>query len=331
MVGAVPHARRRDRLLGVGSAGRSATLKRQKSISSQAASISAWIAVFDWPSMVAAFRVARHGPASRSAALRKIAARSSKDSARQPGRGGLGRVDGGPGVVVRSRCAACPSTWWRLCGWTTSIGSPAAEPLLAADGHGQLDAARSAIRLSVRLELGALGAARGVLPDRLVDRRGNLGDGVHGTSWCHAVRTWQPQASRLRRAGRAPAAAYQPSSWSSTASTTKRGVVVAGVGRAAGRPPPGVRRQRRRRRRPGRTRPGASGTGPASRTAARSSSGAGRAGGVGHLGRQHDPAGRRRRRASSRSEARAAAAAAAYSSSSRSPSTYHSRSAGVTA
>ena len=31
-----------------------ATLNRQKSMSSQAASISAWIAVFDWPSIVAA-------------------------------------------------------------------------------------------------------------------------------------------------------------------------------------------------------------------------------------------------------------------------------------
>jgi hypothetical protein len=60
-------------------------LKRQKSISSHAESISAWIAVFDWPSIVAAFRVERHGPASRSAALSKIAARSSNDIARQPG------------------------------------------------------------------------------------------------------------------------------------------------------------------------------------------------------------------------------------------------------
>ena len=54
-----------------------ATLKRKKSISSQAASISAWWAVFDWPSIVAAFSVSRHGPASSSAARRKTAARSS--------------------------------------------------------------------------------------------------------------------------------------------------------------------------------------------------------------------------------------------------------------
>ena len=53
------------------------TLKRRKSISSQAASISAWCAVFDWPSIVAASSVSRHGPASRSAARRNTDARSS--------------------------------------------------------------------------------------------------------------------------------------------------------------------------------------------------------------------------------------------------------------
>ena len=61
------------------------TLNRQKSISSQAASISAWYTDLDWPAIVAALIVARHAPLSRSAALRKIAARSSKDIARHPG------------------------------------------------------------------------------------------------------------------------------------------------------------------------------------------------------------------------------------------------------
>lgn len=61
------------------------TLKRQKSISSQGASISACCAVLDWPSMVEAAMVSRQGPDSSSAALRMIAARSSKDSARQAG------------------------------------------------------------------------------------------------------------------------------------------------------------------------------------------------------------------------------------------------------
>ncbi len=61
------------------------TLKRRKSISSQAESISAWYEVLLCPSMVAAFRVARHGPASISAARRKMRARSSKGIAAQPG------------------------------------------------------------------------------------------------------------------------------------------------------------------------------------------------------------------------------------------------------
>ncbi len=46
-------------------------------MSSAAESISAWKAVFDWPSMVAALSVARHVVASSSAARRKTAARSS--------------------------------------------------------------------------------------------------------------------------------------------------------------------------------------------------------------------------------------------------------------
>ncbi len=54
-----------------------ATLKRQKSASSHAASISAWMAVLDWPSIVTALIVDRHGPVSRSAARSRIAARSS--------------------------------------------------------------------------------------------------------------------------------------------------------------------------------------------------------------------------------------------------------------
>ena len=61
------------------------TLNRQKSISSQAASISAWYTDLDWPAIVVALIVARHGPLSRSAALSRIAARSSKDIARQSG------------------------------------------------------------------------------------------------------------------------------------------------------------------------------------------------------------------------------------------------------
>ena len=69
------------------------TLKRQKSISSQAASISAWCAVFDWPSIVAAMSVERHGPESSSAARRKTAARSSHGVRAQSWRASRGRGD----------------------------------------------------------------------------------------------------------------------------------------------------------------------------------------------------------------------------------------------
>src|SRR5438132_149663 len=55
---------------------RYSALKRRKSTTSQAASISAWCAVFDWPSIVAALSVDRHGPDSSSAARRKTATRS---------------------------------------------------------------------------------------------------------------------------------------------------------------------------------------------------------------------------------------------------------------
>jgi len=60
-------------------------LKRQKSTSSQGVSISACWTVFDCPSIVEAAIVSRQGPARSSAARRMIAARSSKDIARQAG------------------------------------------------------------------------------------------------------------------------------------------------------------------------------------------------------------------------------------------------------
>ena len=59
------------------------TLKRQKSTSSQAESISAWWTVLLWPSIVAALIVSRQGPASSAAARRRTAARSWKGVAAQ--------------------------------------------------------------------------------------------------------------------------------------------------------------------------------------------------------------------------------------------------------
>src|SRR5215831_18680403 len=99
------------------------TLNRQKSISSQAASISAWYTDLDWPAIVAALIVARHGPLSSSAALSRIAARSSKDIARQPGAAAAAAP-----IASATSCSVAlrmvPSTCRKLCGATTSIGSP---------------------------------------------------------------------------------------------------------------------------------------------------------------------------------------------------------------
>jgi hypothetical protein len=100
-------------------------LNRQKSISSQGASISACCTVLDWPSMVEAAIVSRQGPESSSAALRKTAARSSKARARHAG-----------AAASAASMASRPSwrvAWalvprrdpWR-CGWTTSKRSPPA-------------------------------------------------------------------------------------------------------------------------------------------------------------------------------------------------------------
>src|SRR3954468_409585 len=75
------------------------TLKRKKSIASHAESISAWCAVFDWPSIVAAFSVSRHGPDSSSAARSSTAARSSHGQRDQS-------------------CHACPAASIACCTWS---------------------------------------------------------------------------------------------------------------------------------------------------------------------------------------------------------------------
>ena len=99
------------------------TLKRRKSISSQAASISAWCAVFDWPSIVAALSVSRHGPASSSAARRKTAARSSHGQRDQSCHAA---------AAASIACATCSAlAWWTSastcslsCGMTAVRVSP---------------------------------------------------------------------------------------------------------------------------------------------------------------------------------------------------------------
>ena len=92
-------------------------MKRQKSISSAAASISAWNTVFDWPSIVAALIVSRQVVVSSSAALRMTAARSSNAQLDHSARAAaaasiacgdvlLGRLVIGAEHVLRDRAAS---------------------------------------------------------------------------------------------------------------------------------------------------------------------------------------------------------------------------------
>jgi hypothetical protein len=98
-------------------------LKRQKSISSQAASISAWNTVLLWLSMVAALRVARQVVASSSAALRNTAARSSQ------GQADHSRWAAAAAATACSTSAGdawwnSPSTWAWSCGITAGEVRP---------------------------------------------------------------------------------------------------------------------------------------------------------------------------------------------------------------
>ena len=98
-------------------------LKRQKSTSSQAASISAWCAVLDCPSMVAAFNVSRHGPASSSAARRKTAARSSHGTRCQSSQASA------EALIAASTSFGPPwwtsaRTWSLSCGMTACLSFP---------------------------------------------------------------------------------------------------------------------------------------------------------------------------------------------------------------
>ena len=94
-------------------------LKRRKSIVSHAASISAWCAVFDWLSIVAAVNVERHGPASSSAARRNTATRSCHGVLDQAG------CASRAATIARSTCEASPfatsaRTWSWSCGMTAA-------------------------------------------------------------------------------------------------------------------------------------------------------------------------------------------------------------------
>ena len=148
-------------------------------MSSHAASISAWCTVFDWPSIVAATSVGRHGPASSSAARRKIGGALLPGHARPvvPGfAGGVDRaLDLRGAALVDGRKHAGP------CREARPARSVAGADVLAADHHREVHllAAQLADLADDRL---ALGRARRVVVNGLVDRRRRAEDpgAAHG-------------------------------------------------------------------------------------------------------------------------------------------------------
>ena len=137
------------------------TLKRRKSISSQAASISAWCAVFDWPSIVAALSVSRHGPGEQLGGAQEDALRGPPTaSATSPAT---------PRPRRRSPAATCSAPpWWtsaRTCARVVRHHGRrrvAGRDVLAADHERDLDALARHLR-EAALERGALGAPRRVV------------------------------------------------------------------------------------------------------------------------------------------------------------------------
>jgi len=99
-------------------------LKRQKSVISQAESISAWNTVFDWLSMVAPFSVSRHGPASRSAARSNTDARVSQEVSDHSLQAFLAAA------AAAATCSA--PAWWNLastCPWSCGQTAMATSPV----------------------------------------------------------------------------------------------------------------------------------------------------------------------------------------------------------
>jgi hypothetical protein len=142
-------------------------LNRQKSIISDAASISAWYAVFDCPSIVAATIVGRQD--ARGAIFprpaRPLAARRRGGGDRLLHVRGVGEVIVGQHVAVVVR-------HHRLRGASGS-------DLLAADDQRNVDPL-CGHRFQARFQLGALRRARGVGAVGVVDRLGNAADAGEG-------------------------------------------------------------------------------------------------------------------------------------------------------
>src|SRR5436305_5458648 len=98
-------------------------LKRQKSISSQAESISAWKTVLLWLSMVAALAVSRQGPASRSAARSSTEARSSQLVSLHSRQASLAALAAASTSGAPAWWKVASTCWWS-CGQTAWPTSP---------------------------------------------------------------------------------------------------------------------------------------------------------------------------------------------------------------
>ncbi len=198
MVGAVPHPRRRDRLLGEDAA---------REVHVEAPEVDQLTGRVDLR-LDRGLGLAEHrrGVERRPPRAGEQIGGLEQDGSpvverqRTPVRGGgLCRVDRRAGVLVGGAPHG-PEHVVPVVRLDDLDLLAAAEAVLTADRHGQL-AGLAGHPLEGALELGALGAARGVLPDRLVDRGGDLGDGVHVR---HGA-TVQTARLRVVSDGRSPA------------------------------------------------------------------------------------------------------------------------------
>src|SRR5262249_15321358 len=127
--------------------------------------------------MVAAAIFSRHGPASRSAARRNTAVRSSNGVASQSALAAIAASI----ASDASECSALvkvPNRAECRWGWTTSTRWPPAHAVDAADDVGQVDRVLCE-RSKLFDDPGALTRIRCVVVDRLVHWKGHVGDGVH--------------------------------------------------------------------------------------------------------------------------------------------------------
>ena len=160
-------------------------------MSSHAASISAWCAVLDCPSIVAALSVSRHGPLSRSAARRKTAARSSHGVRDQSGQAAAA-------AAIAASVSAAPPWWtrastrWRSCGATASANWP-----VVTSRPPTTDATSSGSGASVRSR--ASSEARSDEPGAYVRTGSLIGMGAVGTVTAPRVRIVGEARRRLAR------------------------------------------------------------------------------------------------------------------------------------